>query len=77
MYGPLRLMYSFWLPGLVRGSEHNAMSRAMKPRSGSVSLAVTSWFTWSAWVKWWRGLGRGVVERLHHLARAIPFTPHS
>ena len=24
----------------------------MKPRSGSASLAETSWFTWSAWVKW-------------------------
>ena len=24
----------------------------LKPRSGSASLARTSWFTWSAWVKW-------------------------
>ena len=30
----------------------SAIIRAMKPRSGSASLAETSWFTWSAWVKW-------------------------
>ena len=32
-------------PGLVRGRLHSAISRAMKPRSGSASLASTSWFT--------------------------------
>ncbi len=44
-YGPLRRTYSFRWPGLVRGSEHSAIRRAMKPRSGSASLALTSWFT--------------------------------
>ena len=29
-----------------------AIVRPMKPRSASASLAETSWFTWSAWVKW-------------------------
>ena len=24
---------------------------------GSASLAETSWFTWSAWVKWWSAWG--------------------
>ena len=28
-----------------------------KPRSGSASLASTSWFTWSAWVKWCNAWG--------------------
>ena len=32
-------------PGLLRGKEHSAIIRAMKPRSGSASLARTSWFT--------------------------------
>ena len=45
LYGPLRRMYSFRFPGLVRGNEHSAISRAMKPRSGSASLAETSWCT--------------------------------
>ena len=31
--------------GLLRGREHSAIVRAMKPRSGSASLAETSWFT--------------------------------
>ena len=36
-----------WLfaPGLVRGREQSAIIRAMKPRSGSASLAETSWCT--------------------------------
>ena len=29
-------------PGLLRGSEHNAINRAMKPISGSASRAATS-----------------------------------
>ena len=29
-------------PGLVRGNEHSAIIRAMKPRSASASLAVTN-----------------------------------
>ena len=33
------------IAGLVRGSEHSAISRAMMPRSGSASLAETSWST--------------------------------
>ena len=33
MKGPLTRLYSFRLPGLVRGSEHSAIIRAMKPRS--------------------------------------------
>ncbi len=32
-------MYSLRLPGLVRGRLHSAISRAMKPLSGSASLA--------------------------------------
>ena len=47
VYGPLQRTYSFRLPGLVRGWLHSTNSRAMKPRSGSASLAETSWFTWS------------------------------
>ena len=35
-----RRTYSFRLPGLVRGREHSAIVRAMKPRSGSASLAL-------------------------------------
>ena len=31
--------------------------RPMKPRSGSASLAATSWFTWSKRVKWWKAWG--------------------
>ena len=34
VYGPLRRTYSFRLPGLVRGSEHSAIIRAMKPQIG-------------------------------------------
>ena len=37
-----RRTYSFWSPGLVRGNEHSASSRAMKPRSASASLASMS-----------------------------------
>ena len=51
------------LPGLVRGRLHSAISRAMKPRSGSASLAETSWFTWSKRVKWCNRLGRSVADR--------------
>ena len=43
--GPLTRLYSLQLPGLVRGRLHSAIIRAMKPRSGSASLALTSWFT--------------------------------
>ena len=42
VYGPLTLFYCSRLPGLVRGSDHSAISRAMKPMSGSASLAPTS-----------------------------------
>ena len=45
LYGPLVRLYWCRLPGLVRGNEQSAIIRAMKPRSGSASLAVTSWFT--------------------------------
>ena len=45
LYGPLTRVYWCWLPGLVRGNEHSAIIRAMKPLSGSASLAETSWFT--------------------------------
>ena len=44
------------------GQRHGAIVRPMKPRSGSASLAPTSWFTWSAWVKWW--LAWGEVSRI-------------
>ena len=44
LYGPLRRTYRNRLPGLVRGA-HSAIIRAMKPLSGSASLALTSWFT--------------------------------
>ncbi len=43
--GPLTRLYWCWLPGLVRGNEQSAIIRTMKPRSGSASLARTSWFT--------------------------------
>ena len=33
------------VPGLVRGREHSASTRAMKPRSASASRASTNWFT--------------------------------
>ena len=45
VYGPLTLLYCSRLPGLVRGRLHSAIVRAMKPRSGSASLALTNWFT--------------------------------
>ena len=45
VYGPFCRIYRIRLPGLVRGRQHNAISRAMNPRSGSASLAVTNWFT--------------------------------
>ena len=45
VYGPLTLLYRSRLPGLARGSEQSANSRAMKPMSGSASLASTNWFT--------------------------------
>ena len=45
VYGPLTLFYRSRLPGLARGSEHNTSIRAMKPLSGSASLAPTNWFT--------------------------------
>ena len=57
LYGPLTRLYWRRLPGLVRGREHSAIVRAMKPRAGSASLAPTSWFTWSAWVKWCNAWG--------------------
>ena len=57
LYGPLTRLYWRRLPGLVRGSEHNAIIRAMKPRSGSASLAETNWFTWSKRVKWCNAWG--------------------
>ena len=63
--GPLTRLYWSWLRGLVRGRLHSAISRAMKPRSASASLAPTSWFTWSAWVKWCSAWGGGVADRLH------------
>ena len=40
--GPLTRLYWCWLPGLVRGNEQSTIIRAMKPRSGSASLAETS-----------------------------------
>ena len=43
--GPLMRLYSFRLPGLVRGRLHSARSRAMNPRSACASLAVTTWST--------------------------------
>ena len=43
--GPLTRLYWCRFPGLVRGREHSASIRAMKPRSGSASPASTSWFT--------------------------------
>ena len=36
VYGPLWRTYLNRLPGLLRGNEHNAIVRAMKPRSASV-----------------------------------------
>ena len=45
LYGPLARLYWCRLPGLLRGNEQSAIIRAMKPRSGSASLAETSWFT--------------------------------
>ena len=67
--GPLTRLYWSRLPGLVRGRLHSAIIRAMKPRSGSASLAVTSWSTWSAWVKLVQRLGRGVADRFHRTAQ--------
>ena len=62
VYGPLRRMNSFRLPGLVRGNEHSASSRAMKPRSASASLAPTSWSIWSRRVKWCSDWGAAGVR---------------
>ena len=58
--GPLTRLYWCRLPGLVRGNEQSAIIRAMKPRSGVVSLAVTSWFTWSKRVKWCNAWGEAL-----------------
>ena len=42
VYGPLAVAYTeVRLPGLLRGKLHSAIVRAMNPRSGSASLAVT------------------------------------
>ena len=43
--GPLTRLYWSRFPGLVRGREQSAIVRAIKPRSGSASLAPTSWST--------------------------------
>ena len=43
LYGPLRRTYQNRLPELVRGNEHSAIIRGMKPRSEYASLAPTSW----------------------------------
>ena len=56
-YGPLRRTYCSRFLGSVRGKEHNASNRAMKPRSGSASRAPISCVTWSSWVKWCRAWG--------------------
>ena len=69
MYGPLRRTYSFRLPGLVRGNEHSASSRAMKPRSGSASLAPTNWFHLIEAGEVVPRLGWGFAERLDGAAQ--------
>ena len=56
----------------MRGREHSAINRAMKPISGSASLAAINWSTWSAKVKWWRA--RGVNTSF---GRAFPLTRSS
>ena len=43
--GPFFRLYWCWFPGLVRGRLHSAIVRAMKPSSGSASLAPINWFT--------------------------------
>ena len=53
-------LYLLRLPGLVRSRLHSAISRAMKPRSESASLAETDWCTWVKRVKWCCALGRGL-----------------
>ena len=66
--GPLTRLYWRRLPGFGAGQ---ASSRAMKPRSGSASLAETSWFAWSATVKAPPRLGRVVADRRHqHVIQA-------
>ena len=69
VYGPLRRTYSFRLPGLVRGNEHSASSRAMKPRSGSASLAPTNWFHLIEAGEVVPRLGWGFAERLDGAAQ--------
>ena len=44
-YGPFCRIYRIRFPGLVRGRLHNAIIRAMNPRSASASRALTSWST--------------------------------
>ena len=51
------------MPGLLRGRLHSAIIRAMKPLSGSDSLALTSWFTWS-------GAGESPLRRSKRQSRA-------
>ena len=65
LYGPLARLYWCRLPGLVRGNEHSAIIRAMKPRLASASLAETSWCTWSGLGEAVQRLRRGVAEFFH------------
>ena len=45
VYGPFLRTYFSRLPGFDLGRLHSAISRTMKPISGSASLAPTSWST--------------------------------
>ena len=63
--GPLARLYWRRLPGLVRGRLHSTISRAMKPRSGSASRAVTKLVHLISLGEVVQRLGRGFADRFH------------
>ena len=83
----MTLLYRSRLAGLVRGSEHSASSRAMKPMSGSASPASIKLVHLIEAGEVVNRLGRGVAELFHRPVQirhgfldgnqAVPFARHA
>ena len=68
-------LYSFRVPGLVRGKLHSANSRAMKPRSGFRFAGRNQLVHLVEAGEVVQRLGRGVAEHLHRSTQAAERFP--